>query len=161
MIELDINWNLIVSHMFDLGVAYLLALPIAWDRERNERSAGLRTFPLTAIAACGYTLISMDIFDSPEAQARVTEGLITGIGFIGGGAILKSKMQITGTATAAGLWATGVIGLAVAYDRTEIAIVISIVTFLTLSFMGGVRSQTSSAEPPRHASHEAQDDQRE
>lgn len=151
MPDLDINWSLIASHMLDLGVAYLLALPIAWDRERNERSAGLRTFPLTAIAACGYTLTGIHVFDTAEAQARVVEGVITGIGFIGGGAILKSKMQIKGTATAAGLWATGAIGLSVAYDRHEIAIVISIVTFATLSMLGGIKATLRPEEARKGA----------
>lgn len=140
MLDLDIDWLLVASHLFDLGLAYILALPIAWDREKNERSAGLRTFPLTAVAACGYALTGSYVFESPEAQARVVEGLITGIGFIGGGAILKSKMQITGTATAAGLWGTGVIGLSVAYDRIEIAIVMSLVTFLTFFVLGDLKS---------------------
>lgn len=140
MLDLDINWHLIASHLFDLGLAYALALPIAWDREKNERSAGLRTFPLTAVAACGYALTAVSVFPSPEAQAKVIEGLITGIGFIGGGAILKSRMQVTGTATAAGLWATGVIGLSVAYNRLEIAIVISLVTFFTFFVLGDLKS---------------------
>ena len=56
-----------------------------------------------------------------DAEARVLQGLITGIGFIGGGAILKSGGTVTGTATAASIWNMGLIGIAVAFDRYEIA----------------------------------------
>jgi len=62
-------------------------------------------------------------------------GLMTGMGFIGGGAILKHGGKVQGTATAASLWATGAIGLAVASHRFEIALLVSATTFLTLRFL--------------------------
>jgi putative Mg2+ transporter-C (MgtC) family protein len=135
LIQNAANWLLIWEHLRDLGLAYLLALPIAWDREISERTAGLRTFPLVAVAACAYMLTGYEVLDSSEAHARVMEGLITGIGFIGGGAILKDSGSVRGTATAASLWGTGAIGLAVASQRLEIAVVVSVVTFLTLRFL--------------------------
>lgn len=130
-----LQWQLIWSHFLHLALAYLLALPIAWDREVSERTAGLRTFPLVAVAACAYMLTAYDVLESTEAEARVMEGLITGMGFIGGGAILKNAGSVRGTATAASLWGTGAIGLAVASERMEIALVVSLVTFFTLRFL--------------------------
>jgi len=62
----------------------------------------------------------------------VLQGLITGIGFIGGGAILKTGGTVRGTATAASIWNTGLIGVAVAFARYEIAIVMSLINFVTL-----------------------------
>ena len=53
MIDLDMDWNLVLFNLTHLGIAYLLALPVAFDREKASRSAGLRTFPLVAVAACG------------------------------------------------------------------------------------------------------------
>lgn len=132
---MDINWSLVASHLGLLTVAYLLALPVAWNRERHARSAGLRTFPLVAIAACGFMLVGIETLDAGDAYSRVFEGIIAGMGFIGGGAILKSDGMVTGTATAASLWATGAIGLAVAWQRYEIACVISLLTFITLQFI--------------------------
>ncbi len=80
----------VVPHLAALAFAYALALPIGWDRERNERSAGIRTFPLVAVASCGFVQATeANVGTSPEARARIIEGLITGIGFIGGGAIIK------------------------------------------------------------------------
>lgn len=86
---IDINWSLVGIHSITLAAAYVLALPIALNREAKARGAGLRTFPLVSIAACGFVLIGIDIFDGSDAEARVVSGIITGIGFIGGGAILK------------------------------------------------------------------------
>ncbi|MEQ8690188.1 MAG: MgtC/SapB family protein [Pseudomonadales bacterium] len=132
----DLDWQVVAVHVRDMAYAYILALPIGWDREKSERTAGLRTFPLVALAACGYTLVGFEVLSSTDAEARVIEGIITGMGFIGGGAILKNVVEgkgfVHGTATAAALWATGAIGLAVATKRLEIAVVMSALTFMTL-----------------------------
>lgn len=89
-------------HLVALAVAYLLALPIGWNREKAERSAGLRTFPLVALATCGIVQATEHILEGhPEGTARIIEGLMTGMGFIGGGAILKTENSVRGTATAA------------------------------------------------------------
>jgi len=141
---LSFDWRLIFTHFRELALAYLFAIPIGWDREESERSAGLRTFPLVAVATCAYLLIGYQVLDSTDAEARVVQGLITGMGFIGGGAILKHGGRVQGTATAASLWATGAIGLAVASQRLEIALVISVMTFLTLRYLKpltGARSE--------------------
>lgn len=131
----DINWTIVVRNLIQLGVAYLLALPIAVDREKASRSAGLRTFPLVAVSACGYMLVGISVLDTTDAEARVLQGLITGIGFIGGGAILKSNGSVRGTATAASIWNTGLIGVAVAFHRYEIAILLAVINVVTLRFV--------------------------
>ena len=112
----------------------MLALPVAWNREQRARGAGLRTFPLGSIAACGYMLVGMQVYSGSDAEARVMYGIITGMGFIGGGAILKDGASVSGTATAASLWNTGAIGISVAYSRYEIALVLSLINFLILQF---------------------------
>ena len=132
---LELEWPLITNNLVHLGIAYLFALPMAFDRGQSSRSAGLRTFPLVAVAACGYTLVGISVLDTTDAEARVLQGIITGIGFIGGGAILKTKNMVRGTATAASLWNTGLIGMAVAFGRYEIALLMSIINFLTLRYI--------------------------
>lgn len=121
--------------MIHLGAAYAFALPVAFDRETSDRGAGLRTFPLVAVAACGYTLVGISVLDSSDAEARVLQGLITGIGFIGGGAILKQGGSVSGTATAASIWNTGLIGVAVAFQRFEVALVMTLINFVTLRYV--------------------------
>lgn len=135
LLNFSLDWTLVIRHTVELALAYVLAIPIAWDRETHARTAGLRTFPLVAVAACAYMLIGYQVLDSTDAEARVIQGLMTGMGFIGGGAILKHGNKVQGTATAASLWATGAIGLAVASHRLEIALLISVATFLTLRFL--------------------------
>jgi putative Mg2+ transporter-C (MgtC) family protein len=132
---LDIDWGLILSHTVHLGIAYLLVLPIGWERERHTHSIGMRTFPLVAVAACGFVLLARDVFQDQNAQAKMIEGVLTGIGFIGGGAILKNEHQVSGTTTAAGIWSTGAIGMAVAWNRFEIAIILSLLTLITLALV--------------------------
>jgi putative Mg2+ transporter-C (MgtC) family protein len=125
------HFNLI--YLREMAMAYVLALPIAFDRERNHRSAGLRTFPIVSLASCSFLLVARDVLgDNPDALSRVFYGLITGIGFIGGGAIIKQGGMAHGTATAASVWATGAIGAAAAFDRAGIAVATAVVTCLTL-----------------------------
>jgi putative Mg2+ transporter-C (MgtC) family protein len=131
----------LLPHAVALGTAYLLALPIGWNREKEERSAGLRTFPLVALASCGFVEAAESLAgDSPEAMARITEGIITGMGFIGGGAILRLKDSVKGTATAAGLWATGAVGTAVGLGSYDVAIVIALITMITLWVLSPLKS---------------------
>lgn len=126
-----------------LGIAYFLALPVGWNSEsNNRRNAGLRTFPLVAIASCGYMIVGMQVLGSGEAESRVLVGVITGMGFIGGGAIIKDKSGVSGTATAASLWVTGALGLAVAYNRYEVAIALSLVTYLTLRLVPHLKEKS-------------------
>ena len=142
----EIDWHQVTYNLWHLGAAYVLALPVALDREAGSRSAGLRTFPLVAIAACGYTLVGFALLGSTDAEARILQGVITGIGFIGGGAILKSGGSVSGTATAASIWTTGLIGIAVAADRYEIAMLLSAMTFLTLRVGRAVKSKVSNSD---------------
>ncbi|MFC5423828.1 MULTISPECIES: MgtC/SapB family protein [Hyphomicrobiales] len=136
----SLSWWEVASHLVDLAIAYGLALPIGWDREREERSAGIRTFPLVAVASCGFVLIAIRVLgEGSTAQARILEGLITGVGFIGGGAILKHAGQASGTATAASLWATGALGAAVGFGLYDIAAILSLVTFVTLRCLGPLK----------------------
>lgn len=136
------SWNseAALAHLIAMATAYMLALPIGWNREREERSAGLRTFPLVAMAACGFVIMAIEVLGMASPQhSRIMEGLMTGIGFIGGGAILKQGDRAKGTATAASLWATGAIGAAVGYGQLDIAVILSLVTVLTLVVMTPLR----------------------
>ena len=138
-----------IPHIAALAAAYVLALPIGWDREKQERSAGLRTFPLVALASCGF-IQATERFTagSPEAMARIVEGLITGVGFIGGGAILKIGSSVQGTATAASLWATGAIGAAVGLGSYDVAITICLFTFATLKLMAPFKDEGDGKPAP-------------
>ncbi|HYN89162.1 MAG TPA: MgtC/SapB family protein [Ardenticatenaceae bacterium] len=131
--SLSWDWNQVLTDLVRVGIAFVLAFPIGWERSRTARSLGLRTFPLVAIASCGYMLIAKHAPDADAASiSRIMQGLLAGIGFIGGGAILKDQGMVYGLATAASIWNTGAVGAAVALDRGEIAVVLSIINFVLL-----------------------------
>lgn len=140
-----LDWHQIWSHFYHLIIAFILAVPLGWDREHGSHGAGLRTFPLVALGSCAYMLTGITVLDSTDAEGRVVYGILTGIGFIGGGAILKEKGNVAGTATAASIWNTGAIGIAVAWDRYEIAMVLSVLNFLTFRFMPLLKRKAASS----------------
>ncbi len=147
--DISVDWSVVISHLVLMGIAFLLALPVALNRERASRSAGLRTYPLVAIATCGLMLIGIRVLDSPDAEARVLQGIITGMGFIGGGAILKGERSVVGLATASSLWATGAMGIAVAWQRFEIALVLSVLMMVALSFGTEAKRMVNGDESSR------------
>ena len=111
MPPLPFDWNLLGPTALKIAIAYVLALPSGFMAEREGHAVGIRTFPIVAIASCGYVLIMQGV-GGPEALAndsRVLQGLIAGIGFIGGGAILKDGLTVHGTASAASIWNIGAI----------------------------------------------------
>jgi putative Mg2+ transporter-C (MgtC) family protein len=131
-----IDWGQILAYTIKILIAFAVALPIAWERESATRSLGLRTFPLVAVASCSYVLVAIAVVGrGADAQARIIQGLLTGIGFIGGGAILKEGDRVRGTATAASIWTTGSMGAAVGYGQYEIAIIVSLVNFFTFRLL--------------------------
>lgn len=144
MAPLNIDWRGSLVILGKIVLAYLLTLPIGWEREREAHSVGVRTFPIVAMASCGYLLIvgSMDT----AGQSRVLQGLIAGIGFVGGGAILKEGTTVKGTATAASIWNTGVLGAAVATGHYEVAIILSALNFLTLRVLWRVKQNIDQKE---------------
>jgi putative Mg2+ transporter-C (MgtC) family protein len=140
MEELGIDGGGVRASVQALLVAFALALPIGWNRERGRRRMGLRTFPLVAMASCGYVLLGASITGSaPDSLARIVEGVVAGIGFIGGGAILKSGKESQGASTAAAIWATGAVGAAVALGRIELALSIALMTFLVFLVLTPLR----------------------
>ena len=113
---MDIDFGLVWYHFYQIGIAFILALPIALNREYRGTGAGMRTYPLVSIACCAFMLVAMDVFEGSGAEARVMYGVITGMGFIGGGAIMKQNNRVDGTASA--------------YARYEIALVLSVMGYL-------------------------------
>jgi len=134
MVAMAFDWqNETLRDILKLIVAYALALPVGWYRETEAHSVGVRTFPLVAMASCGYILMATPPgHPSVDATSRVLQGLVAGIGFIGGGAILKAEGNVHGTATAASIWNTGVLGTAVATDRYWLAATLAALNLFAL-----------------------------
>lgn len=120
-----------------IAFAALLGALIGWERERRGREAGIRTYMATALGACAFGLISAAIGD----QGRISAGIVTGIGFIGAGIILRDAGRVTGLTTAATLWASAAVGLSAAYGIYHLAAITAflILVILELHRMPGWR----------------------
>ena len=134
MPTLSFDWHLFLDIAMKICAAYLLAMPTGWFREKQAHGIGIRTFPIVAMASCGYLLLAQTGSgpDAIAANSRVLQGLVAGIGFVGGGAILKEGLSVHGTATAASIWNTGAIGAATASGRYEIAIILAVLNIFTM-----------------------------
>ena len=132
------HWLMICGKVL---LALVITMPLALNREKNTRIMGLRTFPRVSAATCAYVLIAIDFIggESPDANARIMQGILSGIGFVGGGAIIKDKNHVRGTACAASVWATGAIGIAVAYGNYPIAITLVAACFAVLHFLSPLK----------------------
>ena len=133
-----LDWGRVLGDLGLLTAAFVLALPVAWDRYRTQKPAGLRTVPIVSVASCAFVLLGVGAFEgSPGAQARIIQGLMTGIGFIGGGAILKDENRgsVRGIATAASIWTVGAIGAATAMRRFELALVLGLANYAILRWL--------------------------
>jgi putative Mg2+ transporter-C (MgtC) family protein len=141
------------STLLKVGIAYVVALPVGWERERHERSAGLRTFPLVSVSTCAFMLVAIRAFDRDiAAQSRALQGLIAGIGFIGAGTIMKVQQHVRGTATAAGLLATAIIGMAVAFGLYDLAVLLSGLSLFTLRMFTAWKLIHDDQPPKNHES---------
>ena len=146
----------ILADIAKLALAYLLALPIGWNREREAHRAGIRTFPIVAIASCGVAIVGAQLGGSTaDVESRILQGLVAGIGFIGGGAILKDKGSVTGTATAASIWSIGIIGAAVGLRIYHVAIAMTVVNLITLHLLTPRSGSVLMGPPPPSGDSEA------
>jgi putative Mg2+ transporter-C (MgtC) family protein len=146
--QMQMDWSRDVVDAGKLLAAYLLAFPVGWYREKEAHTVGLRTFPLVAMASCGYVLLATA--GDPSAQSRVIQGLVAGIGFVGGGAILKAEGHVHGTAAAASIWSTGALGAACAEERWVLAIVLSAVNLFALRYLLPIKQRLDGESSPEN-----------
>lgn len=134
------DWMIKILSLLAAGA---LALPAAVNRELHSQIMGLRTFPLVSVGACSYMLIGVAMIEPGQTDtlARVMQGVLGGIGFIGGGAILKNEDRVLGTATAGCIWTLGAIGVACAMQEWVIAVALSALTWLALTALFAAKQE--------------------
>jgi len=135
-----------------LVLAMILGSVIGIQRERSGKPAGVRTHILVALGSTSLVIAPMEFGMDSEGLSRVIQGLVTGIGFLGAGAILKleEKREVEGLTTAAGIWMTAAIGLALGLGRLGLALVSTALTWITLALIGKFEAKIN-AEKPRAA----------
>lgn len=117
-----------------LTVAALLGGLLGLEREHQGKAAGARTHMLVATGAALFVIVPQQMDASPDAMSRVIQGVITGVGFLGAGTILKSASEETvkGLTTAAGLWFTAAIGIAAGLGREASAVLSAVLALVIL-----------------------------
>lgn len=133
--ETAVFWNFTLR----LAVAALLGLVVGIDREYRAKEAGMRTHFLVSLGSALIMIVSQwgfgEILAYPNVSldpSRVAAGIVTGIGFIGAGTIIIQKQFVRGLTTAAGLWATAAIGMAIGSGMYAIGAVATVLTLVGL-----------------------------
>ena len=152
----------IVRVIVRLVAAMLLGAVVGIQREQTGKPAGLRTHILVATGGALFILAPLEFGMDADGLSRVIQGLVTGIGFLGAGAILKlsEERQIAGLTTAAGIWMTAAIGIAVGLGRLGIGLLGTILTWTTLSLIARWESRISEKRPPQDEGMKKPDNQR-
>jgi len=128
---MDVTTELVFSSK--LFLALLLGAIVGYERERDGKDAGLRTYASICLGACIFMIIASHLTQDNSAIARVMTGIVTGIGFIGAGIIFKdAENKPKGLTTASTIWCTASIGIAVGLNMFVIAIVATILLFFLL-----------------------------
>jgi len=120
-----------------MGEALVLGALIGWDRERRDAEAGLRTHMLVSLGAALFVLVALETGMNDDQMSRVIQGLVSGIGFLGAGAVLKDQEEgrIHGLTTAASIWATAGVGMAAGLGHTGIALLATLFILVVLVWL--------------------------
>lgn len=125
--ELEMAIRLVLSALFGAAVGF--------EREHAEKPAGMRTLALVSLGAAIFTLVSMYGFFGPADPSRIAAGVVTGVGFLGAGTILREGLNVRGLTTAASIWAIAAIGVAVGAGMYILSAVGTVLTVIILHFI--------------------------
>ena len=159
---MDVLWQELSSGLHDskqlahviirLVAATLLSAIVGIQRQESGKPAGLRTHMLVSLATAAFIISCAGVGISSDGLSRVIQGIVTGIGFIGAGSILKlsAEHQIRGLTTAASVWMTAAIGVTVGLGNLGIALMITILALIILAlekFEHRVQEKPGSGDP--------------
>lgn len=130
MIALDLHPQMLLR----LVVAVVLGALVGYERERKGKPAGVRTHGMVCLGAALFTVVSFYGFGASSDQSRVAAMIVSGIGFLGAGAVLHQRESVHGLTTAASLWVTAAIGLAIGVGMIGMSFMTTILVFLLLRF---------------------------
>jgi putative Mg2+ transporter-C (MgtC) family protein len=124
------NISIYFEEAAQVSVAFVIGAIIGLEREFRSKPAGFRTMILICVGSCLYTILSKEIGGaSPD---RIASNIVTGIGFIGAGVIFKEGITVNGLTTAALIWVTAALGMAIGYHNYPLAIVVSAMVVIAL-----------------------------
>jgi len=131
-----------------LLAATLLGAIVGFERERARKPAGLRTHTLVCVGTAVFVLVCTSAGMSSDGLSRVIQGIVTGIGFIGAGTILKvnEEHQIKGLTTAAGVWMTAAIGVGVGLGSVGVAALSTLLAIIILAVVGSIEARAEKRQ---------------
>lgn len=129
-----------VDTLMRLSVAFVLGGLIGYERQSQSKAAGLRTHVLVCLGSCLVMILSLDIYQSVQGltnadPARLAAQVVSGVGFLGAGTIMKEGATVTGLTTAASLWVVSGVGLAVGCGYYSGALYTTFLILLTLALL--------------------------
>lgn len=134
-----------VEVLIKMGLGVLLGGAVGWERERSGRPAGVRTHMLICLGVVLFGEVSRSF--SGGDPSRIAANVVTGVGFLGAGTILRMGVEIRGLTTAASIWAVAAIGLAVSAGGSFfiVAVAATVLVLLTLTFIDWLLERTKPA----------------
>lgn len=136
----------LISVIARILISSILGGLIGAERELHKHEAGLRTHILVCMGSCLIMLTSLRVFDIYKDigvvdPSRIAAGVITGIGFLGAGAIIRYGMAVRGLTTAASLWITSAVGLAIGCGFYSAGIIATVITLISLLFLRNLEKE--------------------
>ncbi|HEU5146494.1 MAG TPA: MgtC/SapB family protein [Chryseosolibacter sp.] len=124
--------------LLKLGVALIIGTIIGAEREYKNKSAGLRTLILICLGSTLFTIISYTLGAESET-GRIASNIVTGIGFLGAGAIMREGLTVTGLTTASSIWVTAALGMSVGAGQYVLAIFGTVIVLAVLTIFGFIQ----------------------
>lgn len=143
----ELTTQLVMAARITLGA--LVGYAVGWERERRGSRAGTRTFALVSLGAASFTAVGVHNF--PETAEKLIAGVVTGIGFLGAGLIMRGDVgQVHGLTTAASLWAGSSLGVLAGAGEYALAVAVCVLVVCVLEApkLPGVRRLEDAAVPP-------------
>lgn len=122
------DWKFELLLAFRAVIAAVLGGVIGWERERHGREAGIRTYAAVSLGACVFGLISSHASTSGD-PGRIAAQVVTGVGFLGAGVIMRDQGRVHGLTTAATIWATASVGLSISYGMYTLGVLGAVIIF--------------------------------
>jgi putative Mg2+ transporter-C (MgtC) family protein len=125
------NISVYLEEAAQVSVAFLIGSILGLEREFRSKPAGFRTMILISVGSCLYTILSQQL-GGISSSDRIASNIVTGLGFIGAGVIFKEGISVNGLTTAALIWVTAALGMAIGYKNYPLAIVVTLIVVVAL-----------------------------
>jgi putative Mg2+ transporter-C (MgtC) family protein len=132
-----------LSEITLVAVSFLCGMTVGLERERHDKPAGLRTLVLICVGSTIFTLASVSPVMGQREPARIAAQIVTGVGFLGAGSILRDRLMITGLTTAATVWATAGVGMVVGAGYATAGVALSLTILIALAALRSIEEHIS------------------